>query len=174
MSSDTHGVTPIGRGAWASYLDEDLEKSEFEIVGNIAKLEPDIHLVFGFFSIVSINGKLIEDTQGDRISAEVLEESAYDFVLNARTGGDMHGTDSTTGLVRGVGRLVESIVFTEEKQAAMRAALQSQGVDAELDLKCVCWWGGFKIDSEDTWKRITTGELRAFSIGGRGKRDKIE
>lgn len=155
-------------------LISDLEKSDFEFSGTVIKLDPMRHLVFGFFSITEVEGRLLEDTQGDRISAETLEQSAYDFVLHARTGGEMHDTDEVTGEVRGVGKLVESVVFTDEKQKAMLKALQDQGINAELNLHCVCWFGGFWISDEETWAKVVNGTLKAFSIGGRGKREKCD
>jgi hypothetical protein len=81
----------------------------------------------------------------------------------------MHEQDGA-GEVRGIGRLVESVVLTREKQQAMVACLHAQDIDAVMDLKCCCWWGGFYIDNPDTWDKVTSGELRAFSVGGRGKR----
>jgi hypothetical protein len=145
---------------------------DIELRGNVIKLDQARHLVFGWFSIVEIDGRKLEDVQEDIIQEATLETSAYEFVLNARVGGEMHNDDGT-GAVRGVGRLVESVVFTHEKQDAMRASLEDQGIQATLDLGCVAWWGGFYIDNPSTWAKITSGELRAWSIGGRGKRDKI-
>ena len=145
----------------------------FELEGEIVCKDESKHLVFGIFSVVSINGQLIEDTQGDVIAESTLEDSAYSFVLDSRKGGEMH-CDGQDGEVRCVGRLVESVIFTEEKQQAMRKALHDQGIDADLNVKAVFWWGGFKVDDPDTWNDITAGKLRAFSIGGRGSRKKIE
>ena len=152
---------------------EDADKrGSFEMSGRIIKLagpNPQ-HLVFGFFSITAINGQTIEDTQGDMIAEATLEMAAYNFVLDARKAGEMHEQDGN-GQVRGIGRLIESVVFTREKQQAIVACLHAQGItDAALDLCCVCWFGGFKVDNSDTWDKVTSGELKAFSIGGKGKR----
>ena len=149
-----------------------LSKGEFEFTGMITKVDKDRHLVFGFFSVVSIEGVPVTDTQGDQITEATIEDAAYQFTLNSRTGGEMHTTDGA-GDVVGVGRLVESVVFTLEKQAAMVGCLHDQGISAVLDLHCVAWWGGFYIESQAVWDRITTGQLRGFSIGGKGKRAKI-
>jgi len=77
------------------------------------------------------------------------------------------------GVVRGIGRLVESVVFTEEKVQAMVASLRKQGILATIDLKCIAWWGGFKIDDPVTWAGVKSGRLKAWSIGGSGKRAAI-
>ena len=150
--------------------ESDVDKHDFDFTGQVVKLDSDHHLVFGWFSIVEINGKEITDTQGDIITPETLEFSAYDYVLYARKAGEMHEAGND-GLAIGRGRLVESCVFTHEKQMAMVTSLHDQGItDAVLDLRCVGWFGGFKIDDQDTWDKIQSGELKAFSIGGVGKR----
>ncbi len=150
---------------------EDADK--FEIRGQVVKLADRTdhrHLVFGWFSVVSINGKVIEDTQGDMITAETIEDAAYEFCLESRAAGEMHESASD-GAVKGRGRMVESCVFTVEKQRAMVASLHAQGItDAVLELHAVAWWGGFLIEDESTWDKVTSGELKAFSIGGKGKR----
>lgn len=151
---------------------EKIDNRDFELSADIIKLDSEQQLVFGWFSVVAIAGKPVTDTQGDVISAETLEQSAYEFVLTARKAGEMHDTDKSDDVV-GVGRLVESVVFTKEKQEAMLKSLHDQDIDAVLDLGCVAWWGGFRVSDPATWKRIKVGELRAFSIGGKGRRQKI-
>ena len=151
--------------------DEDVTKSDFRLIGDIVKLDRVQHLVFGWASIVTVDGKEICDTQGDIISSMTMEDAAYDFVLTARKGGEMHETGAD-GTARGVSRLVESVAFTREKQMAMLTSLHEQGItNAMIDLGCEGWWVGFYIDNPGTWSRIESGELKAFSIGGKGKRD---
>ena len=145
---------------------------QFEIEGDIVKVDKAQHLVFGWFSVVSIAGKPLVDTQGDVITPETLEASAYHFVLHARAAGAMHESDKD-GEVKGIGRLVESVVFTKEKQEAMLQSLKDQGIDAELNLGCDAWWGGFFVESTEVWDQVTSGHLKAFSIGGRGARRKV-
>lgn len=127
--------------------------AEFEI----AKTH-DEQLVFGWLS-VSVNkaGELIEDSQGDIIEPHELEKAAYDFTLFSRQAGEMHERI-------GIGKLVESMVFTVEKQQALGIP---EGVLP------VGWWVGFKIDDTDTWAKVKSGELSAFSIGGKGQREVV-
>ncbi len=33
------------------------------------------------------------------------------------------------------------------------------------------WWGGFRVDDDEVWERIKSGELRMFSIQGRAERE---
>ncbi len=118
----------------------------------IKKIDEDERLVFGWFSVVEKEGELIEDSQGDYIEPEQLEKAAYNYVLDARIAGDSH-------IKKGVGRLVESIVFTKEKQEALG-----------VDIGCIGWWGGFHIDDDEVWNKIRKGEYPMFSIGGTGQR----
>jgi hypothetical protein len=114
----------------------------------IKKTDADQRLVFGWASVAERNGQIITDKQGDQIEPDELERAAYDYVLNARDHGNMH--EKT-----GVGRLVESMVFTREKQALIG-----------IDLDCTAWWVGFFVHHDATWEAIKAGKLGEFSIGG--------
>ena len=118
----------------------------------VTKADPEQQLIFGWASVVEENGRLIIDKQGDAILPADLEKAAYDFVLYARQHGEMHKQIGT-------GRLVESVVFTTEKQVALGISLGKVG-----------WWVGFKVDDQDTWAAHKRGELPEFSIGGSGRR----
>ncbi|KKL27450.1 hypothetical protein LCGC14_2385060, partial [marine sediment metagenome] len=116
----------------------------------------DQHLVFGWLSVaIDKSGDVIVDSQGDIIEPEELEKAAYDFTLFSRQAGDMHKK------TEGIGQLVESMVFTVEKQEVLGIPEGTVPIG---------WWVGFKIQDEDVWKRIKSGELKAFSIGGKAIR----
>lgn len=124
----------------------------------IRKQDDDRMLVFGWLSIATDkDGGVVVDSQGDIIPPEELEKAAYDYVLHARDAGEMHQRT-------GIGRLVESMVFTKEKQEVLGIPT---GVLPEHG-----WWIGFKIDDVDVWKKIKSGSYRAFSIGGKAKRER--
>lgn len=135
----------------SSIIKEIIKKDEDSML-EIKKINEDERLVFGWFSVVEKGGKLIKDGEGDHIEPEQLEKAAYNYVLDARIAGDSH-------VRKGVGQLVESIVFTKEKQEALG-----------IDLGCVGWWGGFHIDDDSVWDKIKKGEYPMFSIGGTGTR----
>jgi hypothetical protein len=122
----------------------------------ITKADADQQLIFGWASTSEINGQLVIDQQGDGIAPEDLEKAAYDFVLYARKHGDMHENVGT-------GRLVESMMFTREKQDILG-----------IDLGKTAWWVGFKVDDPATWAAHKRGELPEFSIGGTGRRVPIK
>lgn len=122
----------------------------------LKKVDEDQRLVFGWFSVVEVDGEAVVDREGDVISPEELEKAAYNFVLKARIAGEVH-------MRKGVGDLVESIMFTKEKQEALG-----------IDLGMVGWWGGFKVSDDTVWKAVQAGDYAMFSIGGTGTRVPME
>jgi len=116
---------------------------------NVIKFDEDHQQVFGWASVVERDGKVVVDKQGDVIEPATLETAAYEYVLSSRAQTDMHER-------HGVGRLIESTVFTAEKQKAMG-----------IDLGQVGWWVGFQIDDDALWAAHKRGERPEFSIGGR-------
>lgn len=134
---------------------EDVEKNAHAEV-EITKADEDKRLVFGWASIAVENGEQLEDIQHDMIDPEDLEEAAYEYVLNFRDTGEEHLSN-----FRKKGKLVESCVFTEEKQQAMGLAPGTLPVG---------WWIGLYIEDDDAWKRIKNGTYRMFSIEGRAER----
>lgn len=137
--------------------EEDPQVNKF----TITKTEPDKMLVFGWGNVaITKDGEQIEDLQGDVIDPEELEKAAYDHVLNFRSTGERHDPG-----LRRKGRLVESCVFTKEKQEAM-------GIPPGT-VPCG-WWVGYKIDDPDAWEKIKKGEYQMFSIEGKGQRTPIE
>lgn len=115
---------------------------------DIRKADPDQQLVFGWASVIEKNGVIVTDKQGDQIPTSAMEPAAYDFVMNSRDMGDMHETT-------GRGQLVESCMFTLEKQQALG-----------IDLGMVGWWTGFKVSCPELWKAYRSGARPEFSIGG--------
>jgi hypothetical protein len=122
----------------------------------IQKMDPDKQLIFGWASVVEKDGQLVVDKQGDIIPIEELESAAYEFNLNSRNGRDMHSGPN-------VAKLVESMVFTKDKQAAIGA-----------DIGQVGWWVGFKVENADLWAAHKRGERPEFSIGGAAIPIKVE
>jgi hypothetical protein len=112
--------------------------------------------VRGWASVVSANGVEIEDAHGDVIGIEELRKAAHEFITNARVAKAMHRGAS-------VGDVVESVIVDDEFAAAMGISTTQRG-----------WWIGMQINDETIQKRVRSGELRAFSIGGRGTRNKME
>jgi len=146
------------------YVEDD--GGAWEVDFEVMKAEPDKQLVFGFCSTTTKNGQPILDKQGDIIRTDDIEKAAYDFVLYSRTQGDMHER-------KGVGRLIESMIFTKEKEQAINQYLAEEGTGGSINLGLEGWWLGFRVDDPETWANIKAGNLPEFSIGGRGERKEI-
>ena len=160
------------RDQWASETADDwtvtpsklklqpIKKSEnrpFEIY----KTDSEKKQVFGWASVsVTIEGHQLEDLQNDIIDPEDLEQAAYEYVLNFRDTGEEHRP-----WARKKGKLIESCVFTEEKQRAM-------GIPPGI--LPVGWWIGFQITDDRTWESIKNGNYKMFSVEGTAVRVPVE
>jgi hypothetical protein len=146
------------------------ETGAFKSRYTITKIVEEKHQVFGWAliafdekgamvpqSFLDENGQ-VTDWQQDMVDEEDLEKMAYRFVLYYREGGEMH-------IKGGSATLIESVVFTEEKQKAMGLP------DGALP---VGWWIGFLVTDDDAWEGIKNGTYQAFSIEGTAIREEVE
>lgn len=139
-----------------------VEKSdEMSIVweGEFAKFDTDKRQVFGWASIVELNGEPVVDLQGDYISADEIEKAAYDYVQKSRKGGDMHRREGEDAFH--ASEMIESFLVTPEKVEKMGLPAGSLPTG---------WWVGYQVHDEDTWNLVKSGKRSGFSIHGRGKR----
>ena len=126
----------------------------------ITKADEEKRLVFGWALVSATkDGEQIIDHQGDIVDQDELEEGAYEYVLNFRDAGEEH-----IGSLRKKARMVESVVFTEEKLEAMGIP---QGTVP------YGWWIGFYVDDDTTWEKIKDGTYKMFSIEGRAIREPV-
>ncbi len=130
-------------------------KSDDGQPATVLKVDADKKLVWGWASIIEVNGEPVVDHQGDMIDEETLVVAAHKFIADARKAKVMHDGDV-------IGEIVESLVFTKEIQKALG-----------IDVGKVGWFICMKINNADVWKRVKDGELKAFSIGGVGERVEI-
>jgi hypothetical protein len=107
--------------------------------------------VYGWASVVTKDGAIVDDRQGDRMNIDELREVVHEF-MDSRVGKTMH-----TG--RETGEIVDSFVIDAEVAAAFG-----------VNFGCEGWMVGYKVKDDAVWKRVQSGELRAFSIGGEGLR----
>lgn len=117
-----------------------------------AKADATGGYVRGWASVVSVAGQPIEDWQGDVIGMDALRKAAHQFITDARVAKAMHRGEQ-------VGEVVESVIIDDDLAKALGITDQRRG-----------WFIGMKVNSDAVRKRVRSGELRAFSIGGRGKR----
>lgn len=138
------------------------DKDSFEISVEFAKTENDKHQVFGWASVVKMNGQPVIDRQGDWIDPEEIEKAAYAYVEKSRKGGHQHKRDGDAPFH--ASNMIESIVFTDEK-------VEKMGLPDDFPRG---WWVGYKVHDEDTWAKVKSGEVTGFSIHGRGKRVEVK
>lgn len=117
---------------------------------NIVKVDKEQRIVWGWASVVMEKGELIVDRQGHRIEPSEMEKAANDFMADVRLAKAMHDG-------AGVGEVIHSFVVTDEICKAF---------DIECDRRG--WIIAMKIHDDDTWEMVKSGQLQAFSIGGRG------
>jgi hypothetical protein len=127
--------------------------------GEISKIDEEKRQVFGWCSLSEMNGEPVVDLQGDYVSINEIEKSAYGYVLTSRKGGDMHARDGEVPLH--TSDLIESFVVTPEK-------LEKMGLPGNaLPLG---WWVGFKVNDDKQWEDVKVGKRAGFSIHGKGSR----
>lgn len=157
-SSNQYGYSvsgPLTRQAKA----DDSDSVDVTWSGEFAKSDDEKRQVFGWASVVALDGVPIVDRQGDLIAPDEIEKAAYAYVHQSRKGGHQHRrTDDDQPFH--ASDMIESIVFTPEKIAKM-------GLPSDFP---VGWWVGYKVNDDETWERIKSGEVTSFSIHGKGRR----
>lgn len=125
----------------------------------VLKSDDERRLVFGWANVaVRVDGEQIVDLQKDVIDIEELENAAYDYVARFGTAGEMHRRG-------GVGRVIESVVFTKEKADALGIPQNALPEG---------WWIGFKIMDDAVWEKVKSGEYPMFSIEGKAIREPVK
>ena len=133
---------------------------EVDIIWNaeIAKADSDKQQIFGWASVVELDGQPVVDLQGDYISVDEMEKAGYEYVMKSRKGGDMHLRDNWSPIQKS--EMIESFIVTPEKREAM-------GLPDSVPSG---WWVGFKVQDPEVWAKVKSGERTGFSIHGHGRR----
>lgn len=140
----------VGKAADAA-LDAWSMEAAFEAV----QKNEDEGLIFGWANVaVRKDGTVVVDSDGEHVPIEDLETAAYVFTLKYRATGADHA-----GEVRG--ELVESVVFTDEKIAAM--GLEPGSIHKG-------WWVGFHLDDPADYQAVKSGDKGMFSIQGTARK----
>lgn len=143
------------------YISEDIPVNEgciVDVLFDITKAKDEEGLVSGWANVaVNADGSLPLDWQDDIIRPEVLEKAAINFMLEYRDSGVMHQGESQ-------GIVVESMVFTKEKQAILGIP---EGCLPEG------WFITVKVTNPDVFKAVKEGKYKMFSIQGTAKRVKL-
>jgi hypothetical protein len=112
--------------------------------------------VRGWASVVELDGKPVEDTQGDIISMTELRKAAHRFITDQRVAKAMHAGSA-------IGEVVESVIVDDAFAKALGITGGMRG-----------WFIGMRIHDPDIQEKVRKGVFRAFSIGGKGRRIPVE
>jgi len=126
--------------------------------GDFAKANLEKQQLFGWASVIEVNGEPVLDLQGDVISADEMEKAGYSYVMKSRKGGDMHLRDNWAPIQKS--EMIESFIVTDEKRQAMGLP----------DSVPTGWWVGFQVQDPQVWADVKAGKRTGFSIHGTGKR----
>lgn len=115
----------------------------------------DEGLVSGWANVsLNADGTVPLDWQDDIIRPEELEKAAIEFMMDYRGSGVMHQGDEQ-------GSVVESMVFTKEKQQAIGIP---EGVVPEG------WFITVKVTNPEVFAKVKAGQYKMFSIQGSSRR----
>jgi len=127
--------------------------TETRVVGEILKVDDEQRLIYGWGSVVTKKGIPVVDLQGDVIEAETLVKAVNEFMEHVRVGKTMHEGEAT-------GQVIHSLPITDEICKALGIQCDREG-----------WIVAYKVYDDEVWKRVKSGELKAFSIGGRATKE---
>lgn len=139
----------------------DLQENGFEhemtknIEGKILKTDDEQRMVYGWASVVTEKGEAVVDRQGDVIGADTLVKAVNEFMEHVRVGKAMHKGDQ-------VGVVVHSLPITKEIGDALGIQSDREG-----------WVVAYKVFDDNVWAMVKSGELAAFSIGGRAIKEEL-
>ena len=125
------------------------------IEGKILKTDDEQRMVYGWASVVTEKGEAVIDRQGDVIEAGTLVKAVNEFMEHVRVGKAMHVGDQ-------VGVVVHSLPITKEIGDALGIQSDREG-----------WVVAYKVFDDTVWNMVKSGELAAFSIGGRAIKEEI-
>lgn len=142
---------------WAcKFWQEDISVSELtktkEDPVKILKFDEEQRVIYGFASVVSVNGEPLVDLHGDVISSKTMEKAATEFMLGTRKGLTMHSGGQTT-------TIVHSMPLTKEVMDALGISSEKEG-----------WAIAVKVHDDQTWQEAKSGKFTGFSIGGRARK----
>mgnify|MGYP001945442522 CR=1 FL=1 len=129
------------------------DMTKFE--GKILKTDDEQRLVYGWASVITEKGETVVDRQGDVIEADTLVKAVNEFMEHVRVGKAMHTGEQ-------VGTVVHSLPITKEIGDALGIQSDREG-----------WVVAYKVVDESIWNMVKSGELAAFSIGGRAQKEEI-
>lgn len=130
----------------------------FSSTVSIVKSVPADNQVFGWASVSTTNGILVEDMEGDSIDLVDLEKAAYNSLVSLATGDAVNDTHDSPPF----GRMIESMVFSPEK-------IEALGLPSDFQQG---WWVGLELPP-DRYQSVVSGDRLMFSIEGSAVKEPI-
>lgn len=124
-----------------------------DITGQILKTDEEQRMVYGWASVVTEKGEPVVDRQGDVIKPDTLVSAVNKFMEHVRVGKEMHKGEQ-------IGAVIHSMPITKEIGDSLGIQSDREG-----------WIVAFKVYNDDVWAKVKSGELAAFSIGGRATKE---
>lgn len=127
-----------------------IEKEEPEDNG-ILKLDDSKRIVYGVFLVPD---KF--DRQGDKVIMEDVEKVAHGFLKDYRAVDEMHEKQTTDADV------VESAIAQEDMTYFGKSITKGT------------WFGAIRINTDEVWDKVKSGEYKAFSVRIWGRREPVK
>lgn len=135
-----------------------MAEQEIHIEGEIVQKNDELREVTGWASVCTKGGQPYYDHQGDAVTLKSLRNAVEKFMDDARTGGYMHQRDEE-GEIQRIGKIVGSLVVDADIAKALKMDTDLEG-----------WLITMKVESDEVWDLVKSGEIGGFSIGGFGVR----
>lgn len=135
-------------------LVDDYDGGEFTCVGEIAKVDSTLGLVFGYAIVSKVDGEPYVDRHDHHIPEKDMLEKSLNFFEHSRIANDMHALDSDGEPVP-AGEVVFGFPLTTEIAKGL-------GIEASRTGLLI----GMK-PSDDVFAKFEDGTYTQFSIGGR-------
>lgn len=121
----------------------------------IEKADKTGRYVAGWLSVVEKDGKVVEDSQGDRMSMETLRAGVHKYMRGSRVIKKQHSGEQ-------IGEMAEVIMIDDDFAKAHGITHGKRGA-----------WGMAEITDPEIRKSVVAGDVTGWSMGGRGKRTPI-
>lgn len=128
---------------------------QFQITAEVRKVDAEHGVVFGWAIVCTEDGEPYVDLQDDHISDASMLKGAVGFADGARVAKEMHA-----------GNPIGTVLFVWPMTADIAKAIGVQTARTGMLI-------GMRPNAE-VLEKFKSGEYRGFSIGGRGRRRRVE
>jgi cation transport regulator ChaB len=132
--------------------DEGDEEDEVSMEVKVLKSDTEQRIAWGWASVATEKGQPIYDAHGDYISMDEIVPATNEFMKGSRTLKRQHSGGA-------IGQVIHSLPLTKELAEALGIETEKEG-----------WITGTYFSDDESWGKVKSGELPAFSIGGKGRR----